>query len=87
MSTQTPITAATPDQFKSAIAVFRSDDWDGHGTTSVHLPRDIAEDLLLRSGWSAGLNEWRGTWTHPSTGAYTYDTAEALALALTAAVR
>lgn len=36
--------------YQAAAQTFRGD-WDENGTTSVHLPRHIAEQLLTNAGW------------------------------------
>ncbi len=55
-------------------------DWDADGTTSVHLPRDIAESFLAQHGWSY---IGRGCWTTPDEGRY-IATDDAVQLQITA---
>jgi hypothetical protein len=65
-------------------------EWDADGVISVHLPKDVAQRLLAERGWifNPGPNGYAGSWStpgsDPGTGAHTYETDEALTLALVA---
>ena len=66
-------------------------EWYQDGTTSVHLPRDVAERLLVERGWTPiGVENPRpsdtvsaGGWVSPS-GEHSWHTDEALQIALVA---
>jgi hypothetical protein len=55
-------------------------DWDADGTTSIHLPRDVAERLLAERGWTRTI---QAGWLSPN-GYVAWLTDEALTIALIA---
>lgn len=72
-----PVANAT--QEARAWRVFQSD-WDSDGTVSVHLPADVAVNLLDLCGWTRNERE---QWVSPN-GATSWHVEEACQIALTA---
>lgn len=74
---------------EDARAIYRRDDWDGDGTTSIHLPTNIAVALLDAKGWQ--VTRHPGIGGRPTHSCYTapdgkvcWELDEALQIALTA---
>ena len=72
----------TADGERAARSLLRSD-WDANGTASIHLPFDVAVDLLDRRGWV--IDHSAGCWVSPNGERY-WEPAEALQVALVAEV-
>jgi len=87
----TTTTAHTTEGGEQAARDRMAGDWDQDGTTSVYLPRDVAERLLVERGWNpVGVENPRpsdrlgaGGWLSPS-GEHYWQLDEALTIALIA---
>lgn len=73
------MTAKITSRQEAAASERLRGDWDASGSTSVHLPRSVAEQLLADRGWVRHASA--GRWVSPH-GTWTWHTEDALQIAL-----
>lgn len=81
------MTTKTTANYAEARDIYKGE-WDEHGTTSVHLPRRIAIQILTEAGWtpimSSKVEDRIDGWVDPNGDWRSWHTDEALQVELAA---